>query len=202
MDFLQSLGIPASAAVLCSGGPPCTDHSRTRGAAAPGAKGDEGRKLGDYALWIAQFCTLAPWQVCSLVEHVIPHDVGPTLEQLAPLRQPSFIVDPIDVGPVRRPRLWTTNLPLEAGGDVRWGKYDGLWRLYLPGPKTTIADIDTNGWQFSQAVQQGKATVPTLLTPAPSDAGRPAPKGSLRKCSQQAIERWEADGRQYAPWLY
>ena len=202
LDMLEQEGLPPDALIIGGGGPPCKDHSRTRGRYARGAAGPEGAKQPEFAQLLRDLREHSRWELRYLLEGVIPADPAQAEIISEILGVQPFVADPVDASPARKPRLWWTNIDWHRASHVRWGEYDSYWRVYLDGPKLELADVDTGGWAFSTAVAEGRRTVPTFLTPAPDEAGRPPPPGALRKCSSGAIARWSESGQQYAPWLY
>ena len=74
LQDLLKLELPHDALLVPMAGPPCTDHSRTRGTMAPGTSGVQGIKLLLFAEFVAQLLTDSPWEVRFLNEHVIPQD--------------------------------------------------------------------------------------------------------------------------------
>ena len=79
---------------------------------------------------------------------------------------------------------------------------DGWNRLRLDEDRVAASDIDTDGWQFDEAVRSGRLRLPCATTPAADENGRPAPKGTRGKMTADVRARWLADRRRFAPWHY
>ena len=110
-----------------------------------------------------------------MVEHVIPGNREDAKVISAKLGVEPLVVDAIDICLVRKPRLWWTNFDLDGPG-LRWGEFDGFTRLFVDEPRLRPQDIDTGDWSFHSSVLEGKKSIPTWLTPAPTSQGRPAPQ--------------------------
>ena len=72
LQELEQEQLPENTVLVPLAGPPCKDHSRTRGEAAPGAEGAEGMKLGLFAKFVCDLIKASRWQVRYLIENVIP----------------------------------------------------------------------------------------------------------------------------------
>ena len=106
---LRNKGVPKEALVLVTGGPPCVDHSRVKGAAAKLEAGREGAKLLQFASFVMDLVQGLPWPVVLLLEHVVPRAIEPVREVSRVLGVEPFLGDSADLGLVRRPRLWLSN---------------------------------------------------------------------------------------------
>ena len=117
------------------------------------------------------------------------------------LRCHSFVCEASGLGPVRRPRLWWTNTEWELREvpGTKWGAWDPPaeaparfpalgdgsqikipW-FFAHGKVFLPAEATKGSWRFHPAVMQGKATLPTLIIPAPTGEGRSAPPGARPK---------------------
>ena len=121
-----SLDLAPETLVVITGGPPCVDHSRVKGARARGHRGREGRKLLALARLISQLREQSPWEIVFLVEHVIPTQ-RQTIDAVdRVLGTEAFVCDAADLGVIRRPRLWWTDAPLD--GNLIWERQDDMDR--------------------------------------------------------------------------
>ena len=209
--------------VLATAGPPCPDFSRIRGAGATGRKGTEGRKFADFIDQrqepLRAHCEKSRLAFSFLVENVVMNsDDREHFDNT--LRCHSFVCEASDLGPVRRPRLWWTNAKQELREvpGTKWGAWGPLAeaaarshalvegsqiripRFFAQGKVLLPVEAVKGSWRFHSAVMQGKATLPTLITPAPTGEGRLAPPGARPKGA--AEDRWRADGRRFAPSHY
>ena len=62
--------------------------------------------------------------------------------------------------------------------------------------------METEGLEFHETVTSGRQTIPCFTTPAPTEAGRAAPRSMKGKLDPLVKSRWLSDGRCYAPWQY
>ena len=90
----------------------------------------------------------------------------------------SFGADSATISDVSRPRLWWTNAPISHSKPT----YD----RYRYNERVREA-LSLSGGTLHNDILTNKATIACFTTPAPDDAGRPPPKGSLRSCSPGAI---------------
>ena len=112
------------------------------------------------------------------------------------LRCHSFVCEASDLGPVRRKRFWWTNTERELREvpGTKWGAWDPpaeapardcsqimIPRLFAQGKVLLPAGATKGTWRLHPAVMQGKATLPTLIIPAPTGEGRSAPPGARPK---------------------
>ena len=117
------------ALVLATAGPPCPDFSRTRGAEATGRKGTEGRKFADFLDHhldpLRAHCEQAGLAFIFLIENAIMNNEDQEHFNDT-LRCHSFVCEASDLGPVRRLRLWWTNLEQELHEvpSTKWGAWD------------------------------------------------------------------------------
>ena len=56
--------------------------------------------------------------------------------------------------------------------------------------------------KFDDGVASGRLRMRCSTTPAPDQHGRPAPRSTKGKVSEEVHRRWLAGSRQYAPWHY
>ena len=201
IELVTKAALPPDGVLLCAAGPPCPDYTRIKGAAAPGRVGKEGRKFADFAALLGQLRKASPWRLFFLVENVLPADRSEAAFFDEALGVPAVVVDAAGFGLIRRPRLWWSDIPVPPAL-ARSGTFDGYPKLTPEGPRVNPSDIDADGFHFHPDVVAGKATLPTLTTPAPTDEGRPPPRGALRGRSPGTVARWEEGRRQYAPWHY
>ena len=59
-----------------------------------------------------------------------------------------------------------------------------------------------DGYQLSSKVVDHSVVLPCFTTPAPTDAGRSAPKRMKGRIDPESKTRWMQDNRTYAPWHY
>jgi hypothetical protein len=140
-------------------------------------------------------------QIYKLTENVVM-DKSEADHFSARLQCEPVLVDASDFGLISRPRLWWTSIDWDLFPDVRYASKGHHTRVFVPDAHHPADSIDTGELHFSNSVLQGQCRMPCLTTPAPTDAGRPAPKNSLASCSPDTIARWETDGRRFAPWHY
>ena len=216
-------GSTKPALVLTTAGPPCFDFSRIKGAGAAGRSGPEGRKFLDFVNMhldpLRGHCKKSGVAFTFLIENVVMSNDNREHFDDA-LQCHSFVCEASDLGPVRRPRLWWTNVEQELHDvpDTKWGVWDPPaeaaarsptlgegspiripW-LFAQGRVLLPVEAIKGSWRFHPAIMQGKATLPTLTTPAPTDEGRPAPPNA--RPHGAAKDRWRADRQRFAPWHY
>ena len=204
-DTITQLDPQAQAIIVFSAGPPCPDYSRiTEG---PGREGTEGIKFEIYAKWLKEAQhRLKPRKAAKLVENVIPHRRGDIQYFEEKLQCTAVILDASEFKRISRPRTWWTSINWDDasvstvfGTAVSWKKYFGTQRLHCPQPVSEVFIPD--GWKAPMCWAEGE-TLPCLTTPAPTEAGRAAPRSQKGKMDSATHSRWVADNRQYAPWHY
>jgi hypothetical protein len=60
-------------------------------------------------------------------------------------------------------------------------------------------------WRLHERVTKEKITINCLLTPSTTKEGRDMPKSRIEELDaypQEVLDRWRADNKRYAPWLY
>eukprot|EP00972_Heterocapsa_arctica_P114172 16441133-Heterocapsa_arctica.AAC.1 len=95
-------------------------------------------------------------------------------------------------------------LPPDEPAPFKWTTFNDMPRLVCgvsTDPKLRALDIDTGDYMFYPDVLSGTATIPTLTTPAPTEAGRPPPRSRTPR-NPEAMQRWQTDNQQFAPWHY
>ena len=194
--------------VLFCSAPPCPDFSQIS-SSAQGFSGQEGSKFTAYTHLSNEIeSRLGNRQIRYLVENVVMQK--PEADYISrELRAQPIVADASAFGLVNRPRLFWTRVSWDEqrhhplhGGDLHWGKHNGFRQLLLDVPKDDINQIWTPDLEFHDRVKQGHARLPCFTTPAPDDHGRPAPKKSRGKISEQTRHRWLQGQRQFAPWHY
>ena len=196
----------ASKVVFLIGAPPCPDFSTIR-ADSPGRTGPEGQKFTAFCRWARKLEDgLAPRRILWLVENVVLSDRGEVDFFSKELQCDAVLVDSADIGVISRPRLWWSRIPWCSnpvspitGGALRWSKAKGHHQVHIDGPSTDPRALEGDGLRFSDKVREGKAHLPCMTTPAPSDAGRSAPKKMRGRIPPDAKARWLQHGRQFAP---
>eukprot|EP00438_Fugacium_kawagutii_P013219 Skav207295 [mRNA] locus=scaffold1463:95266:97118:- [translate_table: standard] len=174
--------------VILTGAPPCPDFSVIR-PDAPGRSGQEGQKFTRFATFLQKIEEALPkHRVAPLVENVLLQDRGEIDFFSKSLRAQPVLVDSADYKRISRPRLWWTRIDWKTIRDhaetfkpLRWGKHQKTYRLFI---------------------DPEDALVPCLTTPAPTGAGRAAPKRQKGRLDPIAKARWLEHGRIFAPWQY
>ena len=187
--------------VIIAAGPPCPDFSTI-------IEG-EGRD-GSHGKLFAYFCDLYQQlrvklrdrRVGILVENVIMASKADQDYFSKRLGVEPVLVDAADFGVVSRPRVWWTPVDWTQCTGLRWSKVGRLKRLHVDCQRDDLTRYDMDGHSFSDEVQSGRKVLPCYTTPAPTDAGRPAPKSCKSKIDSATRQRWLESGRVFAPWHY
>ena len=193
--------------VLWMAAPPCQDFSRVR-EDRPGHTGDRGGLfMHTVRLMQEVFKGTGNRPTGYIYENVVMAKADAKLIS-AELGAP-VLACAGDFGWVTRPRLWwlsTDATKYYGTGDSQRpytvSTQDGWNRLRLDEDRVAASDIDTDGWQFDEAVRSGRLRLPCATTPAADENGRPAPKGTRGKMTADVRARWLADRRRFAPWHY
>ena len=188
--------------------PPCPDFSRIR-ADAPGSAGPEGQKFTQYCAFANQVEMKLPHKrVGHLVENVVMNKAEADTFS-AQLDANCIMADGADHGIISRPRLWWQRIPWGTirtnpltGERLRWSKHQKFHQLNQDVPFQDVDSLELNGMKLFHTVRRREKLIPCLTTPAPTDAGRPAPKKMRGKMSAEQRQRWMADGQMFAPWQY
>ena len=193
------------AVILMCAGPPCPDYSRiTEG---PGKEGTEGIKFEIFAKWQRNLIPhLGRRRVAKLTENVIPHRRGDIQYFDDKLGYPAILFDAAEFKRISRPRVWWSSINWDdesvqtvLGQSVSWKRHFGTYKLVCPQPTTAVHVPD--GWSPPRCWQNGEL-LPCLTTPAPTEAGRAAPRSAKGRMDSATYGRWINDNRQYAPWHY
>ena len=195
--------------ILQVGAPPCPDFSRIRDD-APGREGEEGAKFTQYCAFCKSIREQLPDHTfLQLCENVILADRSEVDFFSQELGIPPIIVDGADFQVVSRPRLWWSDIKWSSqqknplnGKQLRWSREHRLHRLHINPAPMKLEDINTNGMEFPPKVQNRTALMPCFTTPAPTAAGRAAPRKTRGRVDPLVKARWLADGRCFAPWQY
>eukprot|EP00438_Fugacium_kawagutii_P030337 Skav223220 [mRNA] locus=scaffold2231:82321:89075:+ [translate_table: standard] len=195
--------------IILTSAPPCPDFSQIRPEAL-GRLGPEGQKFTEFCKWAKELeGSLPNHTFLYLVENVILQDKGETDFFSDALQCRPIIADAADFGIISRPRLWWTRIDWhklvfhpDSNQPLRWSKQRKLFRLHLDLPLHSPDDLDMDGLTLDPKVTSGVQLVPCLTTPAPSDAGRSAPKRMKGHLDPICKSRWLEDGRTFAPWQY
>ncbi len=215
IEILKSKNVPPGAIILLSAGPPCPDYSIIRGDRAQGRTGPEGRKFVDFCKTARELKATSPWRVELLIENVVPMNPEDAKFFDKELGVQGIVVDPWpELGPYGRRRIWWQSFIKQDMTAIPWGDHSiplkwrrerGYTQLTPCADRLEAHSLSWNGeWALHESVRTGQRRVPCFSTPAPDDKGRPPPRGaeSLDTVSPEAIERWLAQGREYAPWQY
>ena len=189
--------------VVCAG-PPCTDFSDIRGSAAPGVDGPEGMKFVKLVEWLKTLKQhIKSRRMLRLIENVLPHRRGDIIHFEEALDCQAIILDAAGFGLVSRPRVWWSDICWDGPRAAELLGCDPTWSRHFWDLETTMqaAAFIPSGWEPPQCWADGKL-MPCLTTPAPTDAGRDAPRSSRGKMSGLVHSRWVGDNRQCAPWRY
>eukprot|EP00435_Cladocopium_sp_Y103_P059759 s29_g21.t1 len=205
VETIQTMNPNAEALILMCAGPPCPDYSRI--VEGPGKDGVEGIKFEIYAKWKAEVTDkLRPRNSQQLTENVIPHRRGDIQYFEQKLGCEAVIFDAAEFKRISRPRTWWTSIkwddptvPQILGTNWSWKKHFGTRRLVCPQP--TSEALIPEGWHAPRCWADGE-TLPCLTTPAPTEAGRAAPRSQKGRMGSATYHRWISDNRQYAPWHY
>ena len=191
--------------VLFLAAPPCPDFS-VISQSAKGLQGDEGSKLHYSKLAREIEQGLGTRDVRHLVENVIFQQKSEAQHMSNELNASPVVADSSDFGLIGRPRLWWSRIEWRqvqfnpiTGKPLKWGTYP---KLHIEAPLDEVEHIYTDGHSFHLKVSQHIAFLQCLMTPAPDEYGRAAPKKSRTRTDPETRNRWLEGGRQYAPWHY
>ena len=206
-NLLEQLDPNCACAIVVCAGPPCVDFSDIKGDAGQGMNGAEGIKFVKLVEWLKELKKhIKQRPLLRLIENVLPHRRGDIVHFEEALDCQAVIFDAAEFGLISRPRVWWSDIWWDGpriaellGGDPSWSRHFGTWKVQCP-QKTTEPFIPS-GWQPPECWTD-KQLMPCLTTPAPTDAGRDAPRSSKGKISSMVHSRWIADNRQFAPWHY
>ena len=125
------------------------------------------------------------------------------------LKATPIILDSSDLGLINRPRLFWTKIDWNqartnpfSGAHFSWSKVNKIHRLSLDMGFDEVSSIDLRDRELHQDIVDHKQRIPSLTTPAPTEAGRPAPKRMRGQLDPLVKQRWLSDNRKYAPWAY
>eukprot|EP00438_Fugacium_kawagutii_P032160 Skav231578 [mRNA] locus=scaffold481:249616:253132:- [translate_table: standard] len=194
--------------IILTGAPPCPDFSVIR-PDAPGRSGHEGQKFSRFSTFMKKIeQSLPKHRVAPLIENVLLQDRGEIDFFSKALDAHPVLVDSADYQLISRPRLWWTRIDWktirdhpETSKPLRWGKHQKIYRLFVD-PDNTNKDLQFGPLRLHASVEHGQALVPCLTTPAPTTAGRAAPKRQRGRLDPIAKARWLEHGRVFAPWQY
>ncbi len=108
-ELIRSIDPDNDAMLLITAGPPCPDFSRIRSRSAPGHRGTEGQKFGQFCEFTDQLEYELSRQAHKVVENVVmePKDADLCSEMLS---YTPVMIDACDFSIIRRPRLWWTTI--------------------------------------------------------------------------------------------
>ena len=195
--------------IVQASAPPCPDFSRIKDD-APGKEGAEGSKFPKYCRFAKAIRDELPEHYfLQLCENVILSDQGEVEFFSQHLGLPAVIADAADYKAVSRPRLWWSSIDWTksrhspvTGAPLQWSKQYKLHKLHIDDWPTDLQQMETEGLEFHETVTSGRQTIPCFTTPAPTEAGRAAPRSMKGKLDPLVKSRWLSDGRCYAPWQY
>ena len=206
-ELVRQADPDAKMTIIQASAPPCPDFSRIKDD-APGKEGAEGSKFPKYCSFAKAVREELPEHYfLQLCENVILSDQGEVEFFSQQLGVPAVIADASDYKAVSRPRLWwssidwTKSSPV-TGAPLQWSKQYKLHKLHIDDWPTDLQHMETEGLEFHETVTSGRQTIPCFTTPAPTEAGRAAPRSMKGKLDPLVKSRWLSDGRCYAPWQY
>ena len=196
--------------VLMVSAPPCPDFSPIKGDDAPGSSGQEGQKFMKFCNFARSVEERLPDKNFGyLVENVILQDKAEADLFAKTMDCNVIAVDAADYGLINRPRLWWSRIAWSrikqhpfTGHPLRWSKMHGFPRLHIDEPMQEESQLDLGGYRLHRTVSDHTHRVPCLTTPAPTDAGRSAPKKLKGRIHPETKSRWLRDQRRFAPWQY
>ena len=208
-ELVRQADPDAKMTIIQASAPPCPDFSRIKDD-APGKEGAEGSKFPKYCSFAkAVRQELPEHHFLQLCENVILSDQGEVEFFSQQLGVPAVIADASDYKAVSRPRLWWSSIDWTksrhspvTGAPLQWSKQYKLHKLHMDDWPTDLEHMETEGLEFHETLTNGHQTIPCFTTPAPTEAGRAAPRSMKGKLDPLVKSRWLSDGRCYAPWQY
>ena len=208
-ELVRQADPDAKMTIIQASAPPCPDFSRIKDD-APGKEGAEGSKFPKYCSFAKAVREELPEHYfLQLCENVILSDQGEVEFFSQQLGVPAVIADASDYKAVSRPRLWWSSIDWTksrhspvTGAPLQWSKQYKLHKLHIDDWPTDLQHMETEGLEFHETVTSGRQTIPCFTTPAPTEAGRAAPRSMKGKLDPLVKSRWLSDGRCYAPWQY
>ena len=194
--------------VVFAAAPPCPDFSRIR-ENPPGSEGAEGQKFTAYCHFVKKVEQNIPHKrVGHLTENVVMQKTeADTFSSL--LGCEAIVADAQDFGLINRPRLWWTRVDWSTartspvtGAKLKWSKTQKFYRLHMDAPLQEASQMELEGLHLHPHVVSHDTRIPCFTTPAPSEAGRSAPKKLRGRVDPEQRARWLNDGRTFAPWQY
>ena len=163
--------------------PPCPDFSRVC-PDAPGKEGHEGRKFVEFCKFSECVKRQLPQPVKrTLCENVVVQDKGEISYFEKALGCSAVVLDSADFGLVSRPRLFWTDIQWDhqlrhpvSGKQLRWSKYQKIPQVHIDEGYMEVQDMEMDGYQLHPRVVDHSMVLPCFTTPAPTSAGRSAPK--------------------------
>ena len=195
--------------ILVTAGTPCPDFSVVAGK-TEGRHHPEGAKFKEFSDKLRELRQALPDHKFSMVaENVIMNDPSDCQFISEQLQVEPVVVDSADSCLISRPRLWWADIPWQevrehplTGQRLQWSQHNGYRKVKLALPQQEVGNIEMGGLQFHSDVVTGKRRIPCLTTPSPDPHGRPPPQKHKLRTTEEAKQRWLADGRQFAPWQY
>ena len=195
--------------IVFASAPPCPDFSRVC-PDAPGKEGQEGRKFVEFCKFADRVRQQLPHPVKKMLcENVVLQDKGEISYFEKALGCSAVVLDSTDFGLVSRPRLFWTDIQWDhqlrhpvSGKQLRWSKYQKIPQLHIDEGYTEVQDLEMDGYQLHPRVVDHTTVLPCFTTPAPTSAGRSAPKRMKGRIDPESKTRWLQDNRTYAPWHY
>ena len=144
-----------------------------------------------------------------LCENVVLQDKGEISYFEKALGCSAVVLDSTDFGLVSRPRLFWTDIQWDhqlrhpvSGKQLRWSKYQKIPQVHIDEGYMEVNDLEMDGYQLHPRVVDHTTVLPCFTTPAPTSAGRSAPKRMKGRIDPESKTRWLQDNRTYAPWHY
>ena len=215
VDIIRNLD--TSTKLLLTAAPPCPSYSRVMSTTARGREDPEGHKFQEFCDWWKKVEDVCGPQI-TLLENVVPNVENDCVHFCKEHRCKAVVVDAADYRTISRPRMWyhrfqwpttvevhqqtPTNNSKICEAPIRRGRYNNFDRIFVPTKQNDHERTQAvHGNTLPALVANFQRTMPCLTTPAPTSEGRPPPK-SKKPASAEAMRRWIADKRQYAPWHY
>ena len=197
----------ATKTVVMASAPPCPDISCIR-SDAPGLTGPEGQKFTSYCRFVREIEKgIQPRRVLRLVENVVLGDKGEADFFSVELGCQAELIDAADVGLVGRPRLWWGRIPwLSAptspftGKPLQWLKNQRYHQVHGDAALQRPESLELGGLALHPKVAAHECRLPCFTAPAPTEAGRAAPKKMKGRLRPEVKSRWLCDARTLAPW--
>lgn len=169
--------------IVFASAPPCPDFSRVC-PDAPGKEGQEGRKFVEFCKFSENVKHQLPQPVKKMLcENVVLQDKGEISYFEKALGCSAVVLDSADFGLVSRPRLFWTDIQWDhqlrhpvSDRQLRWSKYQKIPQVHIDEGYMEVNDMEMDGYQLHPRVVGHSMVLPCFTTPAPTSAGRSAPK--------------------------